>query len=90
MAATNLIPYSTGADESDLQNVGQGEVHTIIPVVRGTPGKVAVYLLGGGGEPHYVASLGHRKGQSKDWQIQGPASYVVKTKNAGCDVDVGT
>ena len=86
MAATALIAFTTGSDVSSDQSVGAGEVHTIIPITHGRPGKVVVQLKTSEDTYAHLKTLTFR---DKDWQLQGPAEYRVRVRNAGCDVDAG-
>lgn len=87
--ATELVPFTTDNDESAVQTVGAGEVHTLIPVFNGRSGAVEIYAVRADDELTHLARLSTRPSSNKLWQINGPIEYVVKVRNAGCDVDVG-
>lgn len=86
MASTQLVAFTEGFDESDDQQVGSGEVHTLIPITHGHPGKVIVQLKTSEDTYAHLKNLNFR---DKQWQIVGPAEYRVQVRNAGCDVDTG-
>lgn len=86
MAVSNLVPYTTGSDESSVQEVADGAVHTLVPVIRGRPGVVMVKIVDADDYYAPLANIGYSPVKSKKYQIQGPVSYVVQVKNAGCDV----
>lgn len=84
MAVSNLVPFTEGGDQSSPQEVAGGAVHTLIPITKGGGGgKVVVNLVNADDGLMPVATLTTR---SDNWQIQGPATYVVAVRNAGCDV----
>lgn len=85
--ATVLVQFTADNDQSDPQTVGNGEVHTLIPIFAGRPGRVEVYLVNADDGLVYLKTLPSRPKRIEDWQIEGPAEYVVKVKNAGCDVE---
>lgn len=89
MAATELVAYTTAREESTAQTVGQGEVHTLQPIFRGGHGAVVVKLVNADDTLSTVTRLTARPSDNKMWQIQGPVTYIVQCKNAGCDVDTG-
>lgn len=86
MAAQELVEYTEGFAESADQEVGQGEVHTLIPLFQGKPGRVVVKAKMA--DDNYV-NLKNLTTRDVNWQIQGPIEYKVQVRNAGCDVDTG-
>lgn len=86
MPVSALVAFNSGAAASTDQTVADGVTHTLIPVVHGSAGKVVVQLKNSEGKYTHLKNLGFR---DKEWQITGPATYKVKVRNAGCDVDTG-
>ena len=84
--ATELVPFTQGFAESSDQTVGAGAVHTLIPATGGSAGKVVVKLADANGG--YV-SLKTLNSQDKYWQLQGPLTYKVQVRRAGCDIETG-
>lgn len=90
MAATSLIAYTEGFDESTAQSVGQGEVHTILPIFRTLKGAVVIKAVLADDSTLILGRLTTRPSSNKMYQLQGPLEYIVEVKNAGVDVDTGT
>lgn len=87
MAFAPLVSFTEGYDISTAQEVGSGETHTLVPIKHGRGGgKVAVSLITSEGRRQFLKLLGSSDDQ---WQLSGPATYVVEVRNAGCDVDTG-
>lgn len=89
MAATTLIAFTTGSDVSSDQTVAAGEIHTLLPITNGDPGKVVIQAKLADDSYTNIGFLSSRPASNKVWQINGPLVYRVKVKNAGCDVDTG-
>lgn len=88
MASTQLVAFTEGFDESDPMQIGDGEYHTLIPIIHGHPGKVVVQVLNSEDTYAHYRTLSFRK--TKDWRLKGPLQYRVQVRNAGCDLDDGT
>ncbi len=89
MATAELVAFTTGTDDSGPQQAGQGEVHTLYPVFQGSFGKVTVSAVLSDGSEQLLTTLSSRPASNKMWQVQGPVEYIVRVRNAGCDVDTG-
>lgn len=89
MATVQLVAFNSGAAVSSDQQVGAGEVHTLIPVFNAGPGKVVVQVKLSNGKYMPVTHLSTRPANNKVWQAIGPLQYRVQVRNAGCDVDTG-
>lgn len=90
MATQELVAFTTDRDESAEQQVGAGELHTLIPIFKGRPGAVVVKIVNSDGSLQQIGRLTSRPSSNKVWQLVGPVQYVVGVKNAGCDVDTGS
>lgn len=90
MAAVELVAFTSDSDESTIQTVGVGEAHTLIPRFNAGPGKVVVEAATSEADVWATLStLSSRPSSNKLWQINGPLSYRVSVRNAGCDLDTG-
>lgn len=86
MAATELAATGAGARTSSDVTVEAGAVVTLIP--RFEPGgRVSVEAKDSDNAYHSFLLL-YSTGP-KDYQVQGPLTFRVRVKNAGCDIDTG-
>lgn len=88
MAASALIAYTTGAGSAS-GTVGAGQVHTLIPIFKGKPGKVRVQIKTSDGSHQSLAPLTTSPTANKLWQLVGPLDYRVTSLRAGVDLDTG-
>ena len=89
MATSQLVAFTEDREDSEVQTVGVGESHTLIPIFEGGAGKVVVQASTSEGRFTTVANLSSRPSSNKLWQVNGPLEYRVSVRNAGCDVDTG-
>lgn len=90
MATVELVAFTADNDKSVEQTVDVGEAHTLIPRFDAGPGKVVVQAATSDAEVWAtIATLSSRPSSNKLWQVNGPLSYRVCVRNAGCDLDTG-